>query len=278
MRFSAQRRRFTLIELLVVIAIILILVAMLLPALVQSRERGKRAACMAQLRQHGTMWAAYSGDNDGGLMASCYTAWSRPYVNYVWGTPTARAASNGEISAGAINDYLGRVADVDAREVLETLFFCPSTDSGWMAMSGEKQWARHGWFWTGYTFFARTDEWAPASLKNGAADVLTKDRLDGERLLMSDLLFLHWSEDEYRYNHGRGGWAWCSSPKFGPENAGGRNPGPVPFITGLNQLWGDGSVKWKHASEMTNSQMGRPPTSAYTDPWLEGVKREPTFF
>jgi len=60
---------FTLVELLVVIAIISILMMILIVAIGQAREHGKRIACLTNLKNLTFAWGVYSEDNDGKLVS-----------------------------------------------------------------------------------------------------------------------------------------------------------------------------------------------------------------
>jgi len=58
------RHRFTLIELLVVIAVIALLVGLLLPAVLRSKEKGRAAECMNKLKQMSVATMLYAEDYD----------------------------------------------------------------------------------------------------------------------------------------------------------------------------------------------------------------------
>lgn len=62
-KLSKSFRGFTLIELLVVIAIIAILAALLLPALVKSKEKAQQIGCLNNQKQLQLAWQMYTADN-----------------------------------------------------------------------------------------------------------------------------------------------------------------------------------------------------------------------
>jgi prepilin-type N-terminal cleavage/methylation domain-containing protein/prepilin-type processing-associated H-X9-DG protein len=79
------RSAFTLIELLVVISIIVLLIAILLPALSKARESGQATQCLANLRQTGIAMHTYAADHNGFLPPRTTQT---PYVSgtYRWTT------------------------------------------------------------------------------------------------------------------------------------------------------------------------------------------------
>jgi len=62
-----KRTAFTLIELLVVISVVVLLIALLLPALHKSRNQTRMLMCQANLKQWGTVLALYVDENEGRL-------------------------------------------------------------------------------------------------------------------------------------------------------------------------------------------------------------------
>ncbi len=63
----SKEKGFTLIELLVVISVIVLLMALLLPALQKAKRQTRAVVCQANLKQWGSVLALYTEDNEGRL-------------------------------------------------------------------------------------------------------------------------------------------------------------------------------------------------------------------
>jgi prepilin-type N-terminal cleavage/methylation domain-containing protein len=82
-----MRRGFTLIELLVVLAIIVILAALLLPALARAKEQARRVKCISNLKQVALAAKTYAMDHEGDF------PWhTMPTEGGTYGTSTAASA------------------------------------------------------------------------------------------------------------------------------------------------------------------------------------------
>lgn len=248
-----QHHGFTLIELLVVIAIIAILASLLLTALSQAKEEGRRTKCKSNLRQMGLTHTMYCGDNEDRPMRTVTPDgdFLLPSVINVHSGP------EGYYNAQSISQYLPGMRITDTEIQISDFWWCPSIK---MAPRADIENQIRGWGFlsTSYAYFGRSDLFQPAYASR-PEDLIGKELLPG-RLLMADQLY-HWNgDDSYYYNHGRRPW-------IGEK--------PIPRVAGLNELFGDGSVLWKNSKKFDLTKL----TPNNRDiGWVKGYSTDTTFY
>lgn len=121
---AAPASAFTLIELLVVTAIIAVLASLLLPTLASAKDRGKRSACLSNLRQIGIAVHLYADEHEGripyGPTAPPFTSPADFYPST--GSPTSLLSLRSGAPAG-----LGLLLRNHLAETPKVLF-CPGSD------------------------------------------------------------------------------------------------------------------------------------------------------
>lgn len=191
---SQKKSRFTLIELLVVIAIIAILASMLLPALNQAKEQGRRALCTANLRNWGVIIVTYGDSYDGNL----FPHHTYPEFNHV-------LAEN-------FSEYL-----VPNYQIPRGTWFCPSDNT--YRTNGNN--SPRDYYWdpsyhldygraSNYSFWMGNNTDRSASYVGTGRDIANLYNAKPDEVLMSDL---------YRWSNGSATWVGVNHLNFDPSGA-----------------------------------------------------------
>jgi len=261
----------------VVISIIALLTAILLPALTSARESARRMQCTVNLRSWGVVIAAYTNDYDNQVMQSTSIGGSlqNPHPMVVWadnsvpqpgynnGIPDSQFALNG------IGAYMPNTANTTSKLVNPTsIWWCPTNisagfDTTVYSSGTLNTWNNNGYFHFDYTYYGQVSNWgssgggAPFNRYPTEPQLLIDDELEPGKILMTDEFWWHGSTGQFwQYNHGvNGPSAHNPAAPTGVPNS------PIPDISGINRLFGDGSVNWK-----TRDQFDMP--MLYGQTWL----------
>jgi len=264
-------RGFSLIELLVVIAIITVLLAILSPTLSRIHELTRITICGSHLHEYGVAIAAYGAANKGAVMKIVHEWGNAPYPDYI----RRDTSQNGEWGIKQINPYI-KSFDMD-KKFVGGISMCPSVDIDIMnRFIKERNFPNHTFIEYQYFYWGRVDIVNAAYVHNGADRDLVGKHLAGGRVLMTDALYFDasdWNNSSlgaWRYNHGPKGWAF-NEYTYLPQDF-----GDYPNISGINRLFGDGSVGWKRRAEFKNLHLMQSP-GAYPDGFI-GHSSHDSFF
>jgi len=201
---------FTLIELLVVVAIIAILASLLLPALSQAQESGRRALCQGNQRQLTLACAIYADERDGWLP-------HRGNNGYFMSYPDAYGGWGLMYRDGFIEGYANRGTATDR------VFYCKTNKYfGGPGTPGD-------WYRSSYCYYPREFFRTPYYY-SGRLDSLPGKAISWDNDLARNMTGFPpcgYGLTQGRFTHGRGWNAgfgdgsviWCPDP-FGPSYTG----------------------------------------------------------